>query len=580
MSIHPYHAWTLARLLAGLAADVDSQAMPDPFGTIARSLAESPPDGRPAVWDGFLAGRDDRDEIIVAVSDADPEGPKPEAPSEGDDGGDDWGPIRLGAMPPAVPFPLDILPIPARDLAEAAARSIGCPVDYPAVATLAAASGVIGQLARLRVKAGYFESASLYLTLVGAASSGKSPALRRALAPIWEIAQKLHSGWKKALDDWKASPEDGRGTKPRLPRITTSDPTVEALGPILAANPRGLVVVPDETTKWIMSMDQYKGGRGGDRPFYLSAWGGEPVTIDRAKHADEPIMVPHPFLTVVGGMTPGMLSELAKGRGREDGFSPRILFAYPDPVRRSYSEDGVPDEVAEVWHDLMVRIWDRPMRDLDGEPTAHVVAMTPEARVEWATWCQAHRDEQGSDDFPDSLEAAWGKLEAYAARLALILHFLDLAADPTVPSLGEIPDLPRRIIRDAVRLVAYFKAQVRRVRAATGRTADQEDEDVRALLGWIGRNRRERFTEKDIGNDFDRFKPQPAALADALAWMTARNIVRRRPEPRTGKVGRKPSPSYEVNPALWMLPRFLRFLPNPDRSGGNEGNEGDSGVGR
>ena len=40
----------------------------------------------------------------------------------------------------------------------------------------------------------------------------------------------------------------------------------------------------------------------------MSAWGGEHVLIDRAKHMSDRIMVRHPFLTVVGGMTPGMRS--------------------------------------------------------------------------------------------------------------------------------------------------------------------------------------------------------------------------------------------------------------------------------
>ncbi len=76
-----------------------------------------------------------------------------------------------------------------------------------------------------------------------------------------------------------------------------------------------MIVAPDEMTKWVMSMDQYKNGKGGDRPFYLSAWNGEPVYIDRAKNMREPIVVPHPFLTVVGGMTPDMLSTLPEGQG-------------------------------------------------------------------------------------------------------------------------------------------------------------------------------------------------------------------------------------------------------------------------
>lgn len=553
MTIHPYHAWTLARLVAGLAVNGELDALPGPFGPIGRRLADLSPEARQAEWGAFLDGRSDRAAVINALAAIDPEGPTPEAPPEDDEPGEGWGPIRLGSLPPPEPFPLDVLPIPARDLAEAVALSIGCPVDFPAVASLAAASGLIGRSASLLVKPGYFESASLYLALVGGASSGKSPAIRAALAPIREIGGELHAEWRKALDAWKRAPEGDRGDKPAPARIDTSDPTTEALGPILAANPRGLIVTPDEMTKWIMGMDQYKGGKGGDRPFYLSAWGGEPVTIDRAKHASEPIMVPHPYLTVVGGMTPDMLGEVSEGRGREDGFSARLLFCYPDRVQRPYSEAGIPEAVADGWRDLAARLRDRPMRDLDKGPAPHVAKMTPEARGAWAAWCQAHRHEQEADDFPDSLDGAWGKLEAYAARLALILHLMDLAGDPTGPSGGEPPELPRRIIDDAARLVAYFKSHARRVRAAMRGKAGTGDENVRALLGWIGRNRLDGFSTRDVGKNFDRFKDDPASLADALEWMIRHNLIRLRPEPEGRKPGRKPSPTYEVNPALTGL---------------------------
>ena len=112
-------------------------------------------------------------------------GPRPNLPPAGPEGDDpEWGPIRLGALPPAEPFPLDVLPEPARALAKAAAWSIACPIDFPAVATLAAASGLIGRSASLLVKPGYFAPASLYLALVGGTSSGKSPSLRAITGPL------------------------------------------------------------------------------------------------------------------------------------------------------------------------------------------------------------------------------------------------------------------------------------------------------------------------------------------------------------------------------------------------------------
>ena len=136
--------------------------------------------------------------------------------------------------------------------------------------------------------------------------------------------------------------------------------------------------------------------------------------------------------------------------------------------------------------------------------------MTPEARREWAAWCQAHYAEQEADDFPDSLEGPWGKLEAYAARLALILHLMNLAADPTRRT-DDPPEVPRRIIADAARLVTYFKAHALRIYAAMGGKSDDGGEDVRALRRWITRNDLAGFSERDIGqtSSGSRMTPPP-----------------------------------------------------------------------
>ena len=489
--------------------------------------------------------------------------------ADNDEAADEWGPIRIGSLPPAEPFPLDVLPAPARRLAEAAAESIACPVDYPAVAILAAASGIIGRSASLLVKPGYFASASLYAALVGSPSSGKSPALRAALAPLWSIAAALYGSWQSETDDWKQAKPEHRREPPELVRIATTDPTTEALAPILAANPRGMTIAPDEMTKWVMSMDQYKGGKGGDRPFYLSAWAGEPVYIDRAKQMREPIAVPQPFLTVIGGMTPDMLSTLAEGRGREDGFTARLLFCFPERLRRRYSEKGIPEAIADDWNRLALTLWGRKLRDRDGKPTPQVVRLTLDAAGAWSAWCQAHYAEQDDDGFPESMEGPWGKLEAYTARLALILHLLNVAADPTRPDEDALPDLPRRIINDAARLASYFKSHARRVYATMGGKSRESGDDVKALIRWVVRNHRETFSKRDIERNFDRFKDDPAALADALDWMTRNNLARPHAEPKTTtplgpkRPGRKRSPAFEVNPALHTSPRFRQFRQNP-----------------
>jgi Protein of unknown function (DUF3987) len=536
----PLGAWTLARAVSGHEVNGEADALPEPFRSMVAHLAAvlvddalTGPDRQEALaaarwplWQAMMAGRPDRNELTAALEEIDPDGPPPEADAEADETADGWEPIRLGSLPPAAPFPLDVLPLPARELAEAAAGSIACPVDFPAVAILAAASGIIGRSVILRRKGGYFAPVSLYAALVGSPSSGKSPALRAALAPLWFIAQLLYDRWREQMTRWEDAKPDERGEPPELERIVSTDPTTEALAPILAKNPRGLTVAPDEMTKWVMSMDQYKGGKGGDRPFYLSAWSGEPVFIDRAKHMREPIAVPHPFLSVIGGMTADMLSALSEGKGREDGFMARLLFSFPERTPRRYSEEGIPDPVAAAWHSLALALSARPMGEVDGKPAPHVVRLTPEAAREWSAWCQTHYAEQEADGFPESMEGPWGKLEAYAARLALILHMMNLAADPTHPTGDAPPELPGRVVKDAARLVNYFKAHALRVYATMGGKGQDGGDDVRALVRWILRNDLDGFSTRNIGRDFDRFKDDPAALADALDWMTAHNIIR------------------------------------------------------
>ncbi len=271
----PYATWTLARALAGMDLNGELDAVAEPWKGMARHLAQLPPPDRAAAFQAMLAARPDRDELVKDLADQRADQP----PSEGDgDALEEWESIRLGTLPPVEPFPVDVLPWPARDLATAAAESIGCPIDFPAVAILAAASGLIGRSASLLIKPGYFESASLYMALVGTPSSGKSPALGAALAPVWSIASMLDQVGRAEMDAWEKTDPNHRGKKPTLRRIVTTDPTTEALGPILSRNPRGLIVAPDEMTKWVMSMDQYKGGKGGDRQFCLPRGEGKPST--------------------------------------------------------------------------------------------------------------------------------------------------------------------------------------------------------------------------------------------------------------------------------------------------------------
>src|SRR5262249_29142315 len=153
--------------------------------------------------------------------------------------------------------------------------------------------------------------------------------------------------------------------------------TTEKVAPLLRDNPRGVTVIKDELTSWVTSMDQYKAkGKGSDRQFYLSAWAGEPVRVDR-KNSDDPLFVPHPFLAVVGGLPPDLLPRLRGEHGVRDGFFDRILPSYANPLEAEGENwNCIEDSSAEAWKAALDRLWGLKPEEGEAGPRPHFVSLT------------------------------------------------------------------------------------------------------------------------------------------------------------------------------------------------------------
>ena len=119
---------------------------------------------------------------------------------------------------------------------------------------------------------------------------------------------------------------------PQRKRYITNDPTVEKLGEILAANPRGVMLFRDELTGWLRSLD--KDGREPDRSFYLEAWEGNGrFTYDRIGRGT--IDITACCVSILGGIQPGLISDYiataVRGGAGDDGLVQRFqLLVWPD----------------------------------------------------------------------------------------------------------------------------------------------------------------------------------------------------------------------------------------------------------
>lgn len=491
----------------------------------------------------------------------------------------DWSEPLLDGPGPAPPFPLDLLPAPLADFIAEAARTFPSPPDYFAVPALAIAGAAVGRSVALAVKDTWAESPLLFAATVGPPGSVKSPALKLMTWPVWRIAAERKEEYdaecaadaarrrearelaKSAKKGGKAADPEPEGPRPKLRRVVAEDITCESSARVLSENPRGLLVVHDELSGWINAMNQYKGGSGSDRQFWLKIWAGSPIVVDRvANENNVPIVVPHPFQPVAGAITPDMLDGLSEGEN--DGFVDRILFSFPDPIRTRWTWRAVREQGPAAWEAAVRRLWARPLLGEEGEERPAFVRFTRPALHRYARWFDGHQRETEAEEFPRHLVGPWAKYRAYCARLALILDQVHWAYDENSDPGAPPRDVGLAAVEGAIRLVDdYFKPHFRRALAAL-RPDRADNPDARAVLDWAVRRGRKTFTAKAARDNFRRrFDDRPEDFPAALRWLCARGAVRLVVLPfdrDRSRGGRLPSDSYEVNPHLLIPGQKVR----------------------
>lgn len=480
-------------------------------------------------------------------------------PSSGPSGGgasaapqpeDSWEPpIPLNEVPPPEPFPLEVLPAGLREFVEEAAWALNCPSDFAAVPLLGLAGGAIGNTRRLAITRTHTQSACLFAVVVGSPGSGKSPALQVVAEPFEAQEKGYRLDWQRQMDEWRQA-ADEQTPKPRPRRLLLDDVTTERMVGLLEDNPRGLCMVRDELSALVTGMDQYKGGKGYDRQIFLKLWSGAAVRVDRKNHADgAAIVVPHPFVAIVGGIQPTvverMRGESRGGRPPDDGFLDRFLFSYPsEPPARQEAWREVSQAACATWGRVACYLLDlKPTLGDDGQARPFLHSLSGSGRSEWESFTRHHAAEINDAQFAGFLRGPWAKLSAYCVRLSLIIHHLRAATGASVTDQVDGDSVAR-----AATLVAYFKAHVRRLYCAM--ELDPVVAEAELVLRWIRREGVASFKVWEVHKDLKsqtRFQ-RIEDMEYALTRLCRHNYVRRMcAQPRAG-VGRKPSVTYEVNP--------------------------------
>ncbi len=322
--------------------------------------------------------------------------------------------------------PQDFAPVIA-DYAWPLAQAAGHDPSAYAMAALGAAAGAADDGLRLMLDpdTSWFESPRLWVLLLGSPGAAKTPAIRAALRPLFE----LH----KALREAHARDVAGRAKDdPPIPApaLYSNDPTIEALSEVLVANPRGLLGVFEELDSWLGSQDAYRSTGGSkDRGEWLRLYDGGPHQVDRVKRGS--VFVPNWGCSILGATTPAGLKRHARELP-PDGLIQRFLPVLVAPMGDPSADEGLRATIAPARERFEVAL--RALLAAGGG----VVRMTPTAARMFADRCRALRREiEAVGAMSEPMAGHIAKHAGMLARVALAQHALEHGGDACAVLLDE-----------------------------------------------------------------------------------------------------------------------------------------------
>ena len=378
-------------------------------------------------------------------------------------------------VPTWVPFPVDALPAPLAQLVCATSEAMGCDPAYVALPILAVCASAIGNSRTIQLNQSWTEPAVLWTVGVGESGSIKSPPFRLAMKPLYAIQEEDQAKHKAALACWKREhaiwKEHSRATKensherqpepvePTQARFFCSDITVERLAELLDDNPRGLLMSRDELSGWFNSFTKYKArGAGSDVPNWLEMYNANNITVDRKTGERRSILVERAAVSVTGTIQPGILARTLTTQACENDLTARLLLAWPPRRKKEWTESTV-DEAVEGEYDRILRallaLTMRQTGESKSEP--HRLQLSRKAKPIWDSWYESWTEVQFQTE--GNLLATYAKIEAAAARLALVHHLVS-----TVHAGGDtLSAISAESMEAGVRQARWFAGEAERV---------------------------------------------------------------------------------------------------------------------
>jgi hypothetical protein len=277
---------------------------------------------------------------------------------------------------------------------------------------------------------------------------------------------------------------------------------------------------------------------------FLKGHAGDDLRVDRVGR--RPDHVKKPALTLGLTVQPDVLRGLVaqpsfKGRG----LLGRFLYSIPHTLlgRRKTNPEPVSDEVRTAYHENMIKLL-RLVTGTDekGKPTPHLLTMAPEAGrlfEDFEKWLEPQLAEFGA---LGAMTDWAGKLVGATARIIGLLHVAKHISE-TVP--WEIP-IQQQTAEQAITVAKYLIPHARAAYAEMG--TDPVVEDAKCILRWLEEKGIETFTKRNLHQELRGRFERVQKLDPLLALLIEHGFIRERTGDQHSRPGRKPSPTFDVNP--------------------------------
>jgi putative DNA primase/helicase len=479
---------------------------------------------------------------------------------------DDWPePEPLGGELPAVQaFGSALLPESLRPLVEDTAERMQVPLDYPAVVTVLSLAGVTNRRATIQPKAtdtSWTVVPNLWGGIIAPPGLMKSPVISAITRPLAQIEADWRAEYNSAASEYqkhqeeaelrraawreqfKAAQKSGKNApvrpddplaEPVCRRLITQDATAEKLHEMLRDNPAGVLVIRDELSGWLATLD--KPGREGERGFFLSAWNGDtPYTMDRIGRGN--VHVEACCVSILGGIQPARLRsylvDALQDGPQNDGLLQRFqVLVYPD--------------IPQDW-----RYIDRPANEAAIKSAERVYCqlaqmdavqspcfrLAPEAQELFIAWLGELESKVRGDSLHPALVAHLAKYRSLMPSLALLFELAD----------GGTETVSLRHAQQAASWCEYLESHARRVYSMLLSPERQAAAELGRHLAAGWKRSESMFTVRDVYQNDWRGLNTPDSVRQTLPLLEDAGWVRR---VEIERAEGRPREMYAISPKL------------------------------